>query len=210
MTNREVQIIEIYKKEKHYQHAGDVLGLSRQRVEQVVKKFINNDLELLYIVEHWKDRYDHSKEFCTLCKRPFSDVKYAGKGKCNACSLWARSNKKSRRIIFLPKFCLNCGLKFKTASENATWRDLRCPGDLCGACFSKTGQAKLYRHNWYIKPEVRKRRIEYSKKYMKKYYGKNKEKLSEYYKKYRQKNRERILAYQKWYNQHVRKPKLSV
>ena len=176
MTIRELEMIRAYKQAKTYQGAANIVGVSRQRIEQVIKKYIDQD-PLLYKL---KNRFDHSKESCIVCKRSFNQrIHWTTSGKCQSCRNYERKGGKRRRWFQLPPNCLKCGYllkKVKQSKEDNDWKSVRKPGDLCAACYAKTPRYKQHQKNYRDRPEI----AEKYHKRMREYSQKNKEWLREY------------------------------
>lgn len=198
ITPRNLEIIAAYKKHRAYQSTGDALGISRQRVEQIVNKVAPYDKEVTAI----KNRFDHSKESCLVCNRSFTEVVWSWQGVCGGCRAYQRSsNKHRRRNLSMPKAC-KCGVVFVNK-----WPTERCPGDLCNKCYAKTDRykkdqinykkrhrveinarlAKYYKEVWYPKNKEKKRG------YDRKNYARHKERYKELNKKRYLKNRDHYI-----------------
>lgn len=192
MTIREEQIINAFIMTGSYTHAGKSVGVSHQRVEQLVKKYRES---LPKVKAVWETmRHGRFKE-CTVCKRGFDVVKQGGKGLCTSCYIYCyiykrRENSTHNRYrqLFSPENCMVCGIKTKRGRKLG----------MCPRCYDKkvrshTESFKKAQGKYNNKPEIKEKRGLSNKKY----YLEHKEKLREYYKKYRQEHREQIKEYQR-------------
>ncbi len=190
MTARQQQIIETYKQEGSYENAARVLTISRQRVEQVIKIYVDGDPELLKI----KNRFDHSNEFCLVCERSFREVSYSARGICASCFQYEKIGKGRRRVFQMPKACVTCKREFKGIKEQKEdYKARRCPGDLCSVCYSKTDIYKKHQRKYQTKPEIKAKSLQKLKEYKLKY----PERIRASRRKYRLNNLERFREYDK-------------
>ncbi|MDD5407110.1 MAG: hypothetical protein PHE73_09255 [Sulfurovaceae bacterium] len=187
ITDKQEEVIRKYKELKNYKLTGNFFGISRQRVEQIIKRFRPYDTELQALYKKKK----HIDESCKECHRPFSRFKYNSGGLCSACAGYINKYPdrigKRRRLLSLPKNCTKCNREFKTKKEGSTWKTRRVGrNDLCGKCFSLTYRYKTHQKKWYSNPE-------------------NREKKLNQYRKYNQEHKEELYAKQKEWNKSHRK-----
>ncbi len=169
MTDREQEILKAYLIHKHYTQTSEAIGVSKQRVEQVVKKHRSTVPQVEEAYRAMKKPVDHSYESCFICHRSFSLISYGSEGMCSSCYNYKKRGRGRERTLFRDKQCSVCGVTY----DWRVWRSRRTSGNWCASCFAKRPEVKEQRQRYWKTPEAReKNRIR-----MATYYHENRERL---------------------------------
>lgn len=180
-------IINSFKITKSFTITGKEVGLSRERVRQIVRK--HGDEEAIFIA----DGLLHSDYAvaCRDCKRIILTRRTKPRIFCNACDAyhkkWDNSLEKPtyQRPLMPYGSCPKCGIAFTGRKGNKTfWKTLKKYG-ICGKCYSQTAEYKLKQKESFRKH--REERREYLNLYSRQYRLANKERVDGYHKKSREK-----------------------
>src|SRR2546423_15616817 len=102
------ELYEVYKKEQAYQKTADHFGVSRQRIEMLLRKC--PDAEVVRIQASKRDKVHKD---CLICLRPYTRIAYKDNGKCSSCNAYLRIHPsgigKAIRPLLYPKNCSKCG-----------------------------------------------------------------------------------------------------
>lgn len=173
MTVREQEILAAFVKHKHYRQAGEVVGVSKQRVEQLVKKYLSAPVVHAAYLE-LRTPVTHLDEFCTMCHRSFRAARFQARGLCNACYTHSRKTGVVKRRLLLPPTCSMCHrLLIPRSHKGGSWRTERRGTDYCGWCYTKRPEYKAMQKRYYYASGG----YEQHKATMRDYYRRNREYL---------------------------------
>lgn len=179
-------ILKLNKKGMLNKAIADKLGVSRERVRQILK--VNGIVN--------SQRGNFKRFVCSVCgKEKTLSFKSSRSTRRNVICKDCNSAKiqKLRKEFWAPslrlKSCIKCG---KSSRRHVS-------SGLCSACYQKTDRCKKYHREW-SKKYFRKNRVKiykHQKEYFQEYKIKNKERLREKARIYYHKHRERLCAYQR-------------
>lgn len=183
---RRVEIEQAYLDHATLEEAGKAMGITRERVRQVVRKSVNPKVRAAYVLRKNIHRPEfHAGKPCRYCQRIFGkDAKYASEGVCQGCNNAKRRGKLESYLARLPLLttptCITCLLPFDQMTK---WRRKRNKG-MCMLCYSRTPQRYSYTRKWM-------------RKFTRKQTTEREERVRGYARAYYWKNRERLLALRK-------------
>jgi hypothetical protein len=192
MTDLEKKYMEVFAKYLSLTKAGDEVGVTRERIRQILNKYKNAETKELY--DKFQAKLRHIGEVCAVCKRSLEQVRAASKDLCRVCYVYKKKGRPGRRmrLIFAPTRCTKCAVPFN-GKINATRRI----HNICFRCYAKTPRYRENQRRYFSKPEIKeKKRIQFNE-----YYKKHKERLYALAKVRRLLNREKSNAYARAYYQ---------
>ncbi len=201
MQPREREILDALFEYGTYAKAGRDLGISRQRVEQVAKKYAPVIEPLKLLIENLRPPFNPEKR-CTVCNKRFGDFARRQYGAlCATCKKVKGQEAKGitvRRLFLLNRECPICDRPL----DFSTWKNIpRTKKRLCTKCYTKTPEFKAQHAIYQKKYGQTPRRKEKLREYARRYYAKHKAVIDERQRIYGIENHDKLLAYQRSYYQ---------
>lgn len=154
MTARQQEVAQAFLIHKTHKATAGALGISRERVRQIMLVAARTDKAIATIIAQSKRTYWKNKN-CLICKRSLKELQQARIGVCAACYRYEKKKEHPKkhitlRYILRSKQCLICTIPF---SRNH-WYSTIAPGDLCRRCFSKTESFKKNQRTYYLRKKA--------------------------------------------------------
>ena len=170
MVDRQ-EVLTLYKQYKSYTAVGRLLGISKQRVDQILRILNDPEVEKIRLAYHFKPAR------CIVCNRSFKGLAHGTNDTCKACVnyLYRRSlgiKSDYMRHITYPEKCTDC--KKPTVSGKR----------VRGYCFGCYKKRFIYKMLWY-KESQKKHRLNHQEEHKercRKYYYAHREQMREYQK----------------------------
>lgn len=126
LTIRNQKIIEFFKKIKSYTKAAAVFHLSKQRIDQIIRKYIPEFVKTKSKVGVRYFNYYYGLP-CKHCGKKLNiEVRHKGKQYCENCESWLNNPNFVPKPIY--KNCSSCGKSFDKLHRKAK--------GLCNSCYS--------------------------------------------------------------------------